>query len=160
MKKTLLAVALFVAFFMHAKISFSEPKVMTWIAAHSVKAMSGDTSACEDYTDDMEVTLTAASARGQWEVEGGKAEMCGYMKQAAATFTVLQAQTQTQFDQVEITRSGFPWMSAKVKYVQRTSVNVNNVPPITMESEDTLVLVRTLSGMKIKAVDSHSAGGI
>ncbi|WP_019142749.1 hypothetical protein [Noviherbaspirillum massiliense] len=160
MKKVLLAAVLLVAFFGHAKISFSEPKVMAWIANHSAKAMSGDPSACEDYTADMEVTLTAAGARGTWEVEGGKKEMCGYMRQAAAAFTVLQARTETQFDQVKITPSGFPWMSAKVNYIQRTSVNGSNLPSVTIESEDTLVLVRTLSGIKIKAIESHSTGGI
>lgn len=160
MKKILLAAALFGAFYGHARMQFSETRLMAWVAAHSAKSMSGDTSACEDYTDDMEVTLTSAGARGRWEVEGGKEQMCGYMKQAAAAFTVLQASTHSQFDQVEISPSGFPWMSAKVKYLQRTTINANNIPPMTIESEDTLVIVRTLTGIKIKAVDSHSTGGI
>jgi hypothetical protein len=160
MKKILLAAALFGAFYVHAKVSFSEPRVMAWVADHSAKAMSGDTAACDDYTDDMEVTLTAEGARGRWEVEGGKDEMCGYMKQAAAAFIVLQASTHSQFDQIRVTPSGFPWLSAKVEYVQRTTVSAGNIPAMTVESEDSLVLVRTLSGMKIKAVESRSSGGI
>ncbi|TFW03416.1 hypothetical protein E4K72_12480 [Oxalobacteraceae bacterium OM1] len=160
MKKILLLIVLFAAFFAHAKIVFSEPRVMAWVAAHAAKAMSGEAAACDDYTDDMAVTLTAAGARGRWEVEGGKGEMCGYLKQAAAVFTVLQARTQTQFDDVVVTPTGFPWLSAKVKYTQRTSVSAGRVPEFTIESEDTLVLVRTLSGIKIKAIDSQSTGGI
>lgn len=160
MKKILLVAIVFAAYFGHARIVFSEPRIMAWVATHSAKAMSGDMAACDDYADDMEVTLTAAGRRGRWEVEGGKNEMCGYLKQAAAVFTVLQARTHTDFDQIEVTRSGFPWMSATVKYVQRTNVSGTHVPGFTIESEDTLVLVRTLSGIKIKTVNSESTGGI
>jgi hypothetical protein len=148
------------AFYAHARVSFAEPRVVNWLINHSARAMGGESSACDDYADDMEVNLVAEGRRGQWEVEGGKDEMCGYLKQAAAAFTVLQASTESQFDSVTIERGGFPWMSARVKYTQRTTVQAARLPAMTVESEDTLVLVRTLSGIKIKSVASRSAGGV
>ena len=69
MKKILLLLALLVAYYAHARFSFSEPCVATWLMGHETKAMSGNTAACDDYSDSLEVTLTA---RTQWQVEGGK----------------------------------------------------------------------------------------
>lgn len=157
LKKLFVLAALLAAFYAHARFSFAEPRVMSWVGQHSAKAMSGDTSACEDYTDDVQVALTADQKAGTWEVEGGKAEICGYLKQAAAAFTVLQAATNTQFDELRVVRSGFPWLSAEVSYVQRTTVRAGNVPVMTSVSEDSLVLVRTLSGIKIKSIESKGS---
>lgn len=160
MKKILLLAALVLVFLLQGKLFFSESRVRSWVATHSALAMSGDTMACEQYADDVEVMLRAEGARGHWEVEGGKEEMCGYLRQAAAAFTVLQARTHTQFDQVVLTPARFPWMSAKVSYVQRTTVSAEHIPTMTIESRDTLELVRTFSGMKIKKIDAHSTGGL
>jgi hypothetical protein len=51
---------------------------------------------------------------------------------------------------------GFPWLSARVSYNQRTSVQARGSPGFAIASEDQLVLVRTLSGRhpdQIRAVD-------
>jgi len=159
LKKLLLACALFCAFYVHARITFSEPRIVSWLSNHYVKAMSGDTTACEDYTDDAEVTLNAGGARGTWEVEGGKNEICGYYKQAAAVFTVMQASTSSNFTDVVISRGGFPWMQARVTYKQKTTIQAaGSIPAAAAYSDNTIVLVRTLSGLKIKSVDSKSTG--
>lgn len=160
MKKLLLVCALFGAFYAHARITFSESRIVAWLASHYAKAMSGDTNACDDYTDDAEVTLTADGARGTWEVEGGKNEICGYLKKAAAALTVMQASTNSNFTDVVVTRSGFPWMQAQVTYKQANTIQAARLPLVTSHSDDTIVLVRTLFGLKIKSVDSKSTGGL
>lgn len=147
-------------FYAHARISFSEPKVMNWLMSHSTRAMSGDTAACDDYTDDVEVVLTASGRSGRWEVEGGKNELCGYLRQAAAAFTVMQAQVETRYEDIEIQPASFPWMEASVSYTQITDVRVGGLPPVTIETVDTLTLRRGLTGLKISAVESESTGGL
>lgn len=160
MKKFVLLALACVLYYAYARNSFSETRVTSWLMDHSVRAMSGDTNACHDYTDDLEVTLTAQGQRGRWEVEGGKDEMCGYLRQAAAGFTVLQASTNTQFEDVRVERGGFPWTKAKVSYTQRTSVRAGSIPTMTIESEDTVELVRTMAGTKIRSIQSHATGGL
>lgn len=160
MRKIVLLLALAGVFYAHARYTFSENAVMSWMTKHAAKAMSGDTSACDDYADDVEVDLVADGRRGRWEVEGGKAEMCGYLKQAAAAYTVLQASTRTEFDAVRVTPGGFPWTHAKLSYVQRTTLQIPNLPSMTVESEDTVELVRGFGGLKIKSVESRSHGGL
>ncbi|MFL6672649.1 MAG: hypothetical protein ACJ8LG_05060 [Massilia sp.] len=160
MKKIFLLVALCGAFYLHARTSFSESHITTWLGEHSAKAMAGEPSACDDYADDMEVVLRAEGRRGAWEVEGGKNQMCGYLKQSAAVFTVLQASTRAEFQDLRVVRDGFPWMKARVTYSQRTDVSAQRIPGFTIASEDELVLVRTLSGIKIRSVQSKSSGGL
>ncbi|CAN7604599.1 hypothetical protein [Acidovorax sp. LjRoot117] len=147
-------------FYAHARFTFSEPRVMGWLTQHTARALQGDSAACDDYTDDVKVELTAKGQRGRWEVEGGKAELCGYLKQSSAALTVLQAHTQTEFDNVRITRGGFPWTTARLQYTQRTSVQAQGLPGMSMVSEDTVVLARTASGLRIRELQSQSSGGL
>lgn len=160
MKKVLLLLALFAAFYGHARITFSEPRVIAWLADNSVKSMSGDSSACDNFADDVTVSIAATGSRGTWEVEGGKNEICGYLKQASAALTVMQASTNMEFTDVEVDRGGFPWLQARVTYKERTTIQAAGLPRITSLSDDTLVLVRTLSGLKIRSIDSKSTGGL
>lgn len=156
----LIALMLLGGFYAHARFTFSEPRVMGWITQHTARAMQGDAAACDDYADDVQVELTAKGQRGRWEVEGGKAEVCGYLKQSSAALTVLQASTQTEFDSVRITRGGFPWTTARLQYTQRTAVQVQGLPGMNMVSEDSVVLSRTLSGLRIRELHSQSSGGL
>jgi hypothetical protein len=160
MKKLILLAVLFGGYYLHGRTSFSEAHVMNWLGKHEASAMSGDPAACNDFTDDLQVSLTAEGARGRWEVEGGKNEMCGYLRQSAAVFTVLQASTNADFSDVKIVREGFPWTRARVSYRQRTAIRAERVPEATVNSEDELVLVRTPSGLRIKSVNSSSSGGL
>lgn len=160
MKKLFLFLVLVVAYLVHAKTSFSEPRVTKWLLDHEAKAMSGDMAACDNYTDDVEVTLMAQGRKGRWEVEGGKNELCGYLKQAAAALTVMQASTQSEFTDFEIVRSSFPWITAQVKYREITHIRIHGMRPFTVTNEDSLILVRTLKGLKIKKLESKSTEGI
>jgi hypothetical protein len=154
-----ISIALFAAFYAHSKIVFSESNVMSMLTRHNTKALSGDSAACDDYANDVAVELTAEDHRGRWEVEGGKDELCGYLKQASAALTVLQASTSSEFTDVSISRSGFPWTTATVKYTERTVVSAAHVPEFTSVSHDEMKLARSFTGLKIIAVRSTSRSG-
>jgi hypothetical protein len=161
MKKTILLILVALgAFYGHARLAFAEPRVMRWLMEHDAKVMSGDASGCDDYADDVRVSLSVPGQQGPAHVEGGKGEMCEYKEQAAAAMKLMRASTNTQVDQVEIARSGFPWTTARVTYSQTVRMQIPGVPGITVESDDEVVLVRTLSGIKIKSVESRSRNGL
>jgi hypothetical protein len=159
MKKLLLLCALFGAFYGHGRFTFSEPRVAAWLTSNSAKALSGDSAACDAYTADATVNLRAEGARGTWEVEGGKDEICGYLKQVSAALTLTRASTSTEFTDLVVVRSGFPWLQAEVSYQEKATIQVLG-RSVTATSDDTLVLVRTFSGLKIKSVESNSTGGL
>lgn len=154
------ALVLLGCFYAHARFVFAEPYVMDWLAQHSARAMQGDAAACDDYTDDVKVALTARGQSGRWEVEGGKAELCGYLKQSSAALTVLQARTQTEFGNVRLQWGGFPWTTARLQYTQRTSVQAQGLAGMNVVSEDSLVLARTPAGLRIRELQSESSGGL
>lgn len=92
-----------------------------------------------------------------WEVEGGKDELCGYLKQVTAAFTVLQAHVETSADNFKIQSKGFPWLDTKVSYTEHTTISAGQYfPTITSSSEEELVITRTLTGLKIKSITSTS----
>jgi hypothetical protein len=142
-----------VAYYAYSAHSFSEGSVRSWLVDHESREMGGKDSACDDYADDVEVRLNADSAKGTWEVEGGKDEICGYIKQASAAYTVLQAQVHTSFDDVTIERGGFPWRSAVVKYTQAAEVNAARVS-LASTSHNEVTLKRTFGGFKITRLES------
>lgn len=145
-------------FYIQSRMAFSESHVMRWIAEYNNKAIAGDSTVCENFTDDVEVNIFAETLQGHWEVEGGKDEICGYLRQASAAFIVLQASTNTQFDSLQIERGGFPWTTAQVKYHYKASMQADRIPTMTVDGNDTLILSKgVFSGLKIKLLESKSA---
>lgn len=157
MKKLLLLVSIGLgAWFLHGRVVFTEPRLMDWMTQHSVQVWSGDGKACDAYADDVQVELRAEDRGGHWEVEGGKEELCAYLRKASAAFVVLEANTHAEFTDVALQRKGFPWTEATLSYTQLVTVQAARLPEIRITSQDQLTLVRTLGGVKIKAIQSSS----
>lgn len=157
MKRLLLILAIGLGiFYIQLSFAFSEANVMRWISEHDARAASGDAKACDDFSDNMQASVIDDSPQGRWEIEGGKDEICAYIKQSSAAFVVLQASASTAFDQVQIERGGFPWTTVQVKYHYKTTLQAQRIPTMTMDGNDTLILAKGFSGLKIKSLDSKS----
>lgn len=156
MKLLLWPLLIVAAWIGHGRLMFTESRVMPLVAAHASQVYSGDTRACDFYTDDLQVDLEADQRAGRWEVEGGKDELCGYLRKAAAGFVLLDAQLHTEFSNVSLERKGFPWTEATLRYTEQTTMQSSKLPTMTFISEDELVLVRTLTGVKVRALHSRS----
>lgn len=155
MSKWLKVLLVFVAYYGHARYQFSEAHLQKWVVDFNAKAMSGDQTACEVFSDDAEVNIYAPNHQGHWEIEGGKDEACGYLHQAAAAMTLLQAQSRTNYDDFVIEMDGFPWLKATISYTEHTTISSKMLPSFSSVSQDSLVVGRTLSGLKIKKLDSQ-----
>lgn len=158
MKKLLLLLALGLAgFYLQSRLLFSENRLQQWVAEHHARAMSGEGSACDDYAEGAQVRLKAPGPKGLWEVEGGKAEACGYLKQSAALLTLMQAQTHTNYEGLSIERDGFPWMQARVAFTSRTSMKISVLPEFNTTTEEVLQLRRGLFG-GLRIVSQEATG--
>jgi hypothetical protein len=159
MKYIVMAALAMAAWWAHAQLVFSEPRAMRFVAEHAAKAMSGNGKACDDYSDDVVIDIVSEDPTGRWEVEGGKEEICGYLKQAAAAMTVMQAQSNSRYDNVTIRRGGFPWTRAEVSYTEHTDINMRMmgqaVGTMNAVSEETVTLRRGLSGVMIAGLKSN-----
>jgi hypothetical protein len=149
---TLLVVV--VAYYAYSTYSFSEGSVRRWLADHEGRELAGKDTACDDYADDVEVTL-ANSVRRKQEIGGGKNEVCAYTQKAAAAYALLQAQIHTSFDDVRIERGGFPWRTAVVKFHEAAQISSARVS-FAASSENEMTLKRTFGGFRITKL--HSTG--
>jgi hypothetical protein len=160
MQKIILVALVFGGFYLSGRQQFSEAHVRKFLLDQTVNVFQGNNeTACDTFADDVEVTIDDRSPQGRWEVEGGKDEVCGYIKQASASFVVLGAQVNTILDNLEIRRSGFPWMTAELAYRQKTSIAAGGgapIPPMTAVSEDRMTVKRTLDGLRITRLEARS----
>jgi len=47
-----------------------------------------------------------------------------------------------------------------VSYTEKTTMQMAGLPPVNAVGENSVVLVRTFSGLKIKSLESRSTGGL
>ncbi len=156
MKLLIWPLLLVAAWIGHGRLMFTESRVMPLVTQNTMQVFSGDNKACDFYTDDVQVDLESDQRAGRWEVEGGKDELCGYLRKAAAAFVLLDAQVHTEYSDVKLERKGFPWTEATLHYTEHVTVQTDKLPTMTFTSDDELILVRTLTGVKVRSV--HSRG--
>lgn len=160
MKFLSLLVLVFAGYYLDGYRLFSEDHVRQYLVDMNMNTFQGNTeTVCGLFVDDAEVSINDRSPQGRWEVEGGKEEVCGYIKQSAAGFMTMGVHVNTAWDDVVIHRAGFPWRTAEVTYRQTTQITANGrvpIPPMTAVSDDTVVLKRTLGGLKIAKFQADS----
>jgi hypothetical protein len=158
-KLVILAMGAMIAFYVHARIVFSEAALAHWVGEQTARELSGDGKACDFYDDHAEVEIIAETARGRFEVSGGKQEMCDYLRQSTASLIVLQAQANTTTEDFVVQAAGFPWMTADVSFTNRTSISAPSIPSFSGESTDKMTLQRSLGGLKIVKFESNGKSG-
>jgi hypothetical protein len=160
MKKTWLLILAFAGFYLSGQRQFSEDNLRKFLLDQAVNIYNGNhETVCNTFSDDVKVNIVDRSPQGRWEVEGGKDQVCGYIKQASASFVVMGANIHTSVDNLTIQRSGFPWMTAELAYQQKTSITAGRgapVPPLTAVSDDRMTLKRTLGGLRITRLEAQS----
>ncbi|MGM9515001.1 hypothetical protein ACS5PK_12170 [Roseateles sp. DB2] len=156
MKKLFWPLFLLAAWFLHGQQVFSQSRLIPWVMRHQMQIYAGDSKACDAYTDDVEVSLWAEERKGHWEVEGGKAELCDYFRHASAAYVLMDASVHTEFADFSVQRSSFPWTEATLRYTANITMTAPNLPDMHIQAQDELKLVRSLLGVKIKALESRT----
>ncbi|WP_201595257.1 hypothetical protein [Psychrobacter vallis] len=131
----------------------SSSHVEKFLFDHNTLAMNDPVAACGNYSNDVMVMINHTTPEGTWEVEGGKDEMCGYMRQAQAALVVMQANTSGHFENMLVNTS-FPWQNARTSYDEISNVRMGSMGSISSKTHDTLEIKRTLTGLEIVSVTS------
>jgi hypothetical protein len=161
MKKIVWLLVLLGVYYAHSRFAFAQPRVESWLLHTNMAALTGDGKACEAYADDVDVQLIADNSRGRWEVEGGKAELCDYLKKTSAALVLLDASTNFRLENTSVQRAGFPWLTAQVSYTHVGTIQAAALPrPVPFESVDQVTLRRTLTGLQIVKLASQAKGGL
>ncbi|MEN6670299.1 hypothetical protein AAJP47_07980 [Psychrobacter sp. B38] len=131
----------------------SPSHVEKFLNDHNTLAMNDPVAACDNYSDDVTVMINHRTPEGTWEVEGGKDELCGYMRQSQASLVVLQASTSGYFENMSVTTS-FPWRKAQASFDEINNVKVGSIGSISSKTHEILNIKRTLTGLQITSVTS------
>ena len=158
MKKLLWLGGLLGLFYGHAWWTLSEQRAQRWIEQHERAVLEQKEGVCKDFTFDTEVSVRAVHAKGEWQLDGGRDHVCGYIKSANAFVRVLKPQISTQTEVLGFERSGCPWMSATAKVRQSTTFTLINGMTMAEEGEATYVLRRGLGGLQIAGLTLRSEG--
>lgn len=156
MNKLMWAGVLAAAFYGHGWYVFSEPAVMGWLQTQQRKELNAEDGFCDSYASDLRFSTSVESSQGLQDLEGGKTEMCEYVKDAAATLRATQSSVSIGTDLVSLNRSGFPWLGATVTVRQTSTMRMPRMPVFTEVGEYTYELKRTISGRQIVSVDGTS----
>ncbi|MFB2538908.1 MULTISPECIES: hypothetical protein [unclassified Acinetobacter] len=135
----------------------SNGHVKDFIEQAEMKSMQDPVAACEYYSDDVEVNMNLQAPGGHWEVEGGKDELCGFIRQNQAAAVVMQSDVNWTFDNVKI-NSRFPWQNAKADYEMTGSQTVMG-HTIQSHTKNAIEIKRTLTGLKITKVNVTGGAG-
>jgi hypothetical protein len=111
---------------------------------------------CDLFTDDAQVDINDHTAGRKGKITGGKEEICAYFKAAAPAMALLQTSTQLQRRDFAVKRDWLhPW-TVQVTYTEFRSTSIPRAGiSINTESDDELVLVRTLAGVKISRLKTE-----
>jgi len=112
---------------------------------------------CAMFHDDLEVDITDNTATIPRYLTGGKQEFCEQTRQSVAGLGLQPHRSNVRFEHVEVKRDWLhPWTS-ELHYTESRSLEIPAIgQTFHTVSEDTLVLVHTLSGVKLRKVRSES----
>jgi hypothetical protein len=152
MKKILvLALLSLAAVFITGRITLGEAGAMRFVAQMEDRMREGRADeVCAMFHDDLEVNISDHTSE-DGSLEGGKDELCQHTRMAAAALQMLPYTMDVEFDEVNVERNWLhPWTS-RVSYVENRALSIRgaNVTVRTV-SEDTITLVQTFSGVKLR----------
>jgi hypothetical protein len=147
----LLALLSLVGVFITGRIMLGEAGAMRFVMQMETLMREGKADeVCAMFHDDIEVSINDSSSE-DGSLEGGKDELCEHTRMAAAALQMLPHTMNVDFEDVSVEREWLhPWTST-VSYVEARQLTVRgaNVSVRTV-SEDTLTLVQTFSGVKLR----------
>jgi hypothetical protein len=114
---------------------------------------------CDMFHEDLEVDITDNTAIGSkgTSITGGKEEFCEQTRETVAGLKLLQHNSHVQFDDVHVKRSWLhPWTS-EVSYTEDRQLTIAAIgQTFHTISDDTIILVHTFSGVKLRKVTSEA----
>jgi hypothetical protein len=146
-------------FYLSGRQQFSDSYLRNYLLEHTANVYQGNNeSACEVFDDDAVVSIEDSQPDSQQEVEGGKNQVCGYIKQTSASYAILGVNPGSLIsvlDKFEVIRSDFPWMTAQVSYQQKSTIKIGEGPQVMSSySDGNLTLKRTLLGLRITRLEA------
>jgi hypothetical protein len=118
----------------------------------------GDAAAvCDMLHDDLEVHIIDRTMRTPKEIDGGKDELCRLAHETVTSLGKVPHSMHVEWNDIEVTRHWLhPWTS-EVSYTENRSMSIRGANiRLNTTSDDTITLVHTLSGVKLRKLHAES----
>ena len=159
MKKVLGLVALtLIGVYLTGRIKLGANGAMDFLIAMENLTNSGKADeVCAMFHDDLEVSISDHTVRTPKETEGGKDELCGLTHEASAALRKLPVKMNVEWSELEVTRSWLhPWTS-EISYTEDRTLSIRGANVrLNTTSDNTITLVQTLSGVKLRKLAAES----
>jgi hypothetical protein len=111
---------------------------------------------CARLHADLRVSIRDHSATPPADFDGGRDEFCAYVSHAAKGIDLLGLSTHVTREDFTVTRDWLhPW-TAQVRYHEDRVTTMSKVnATLHTRSDDTLTLVQSLGGIRLRALDSR-----
>jgi hypothetical protein len=159
--KTLFALllALLAAAYVYGVSSLSESGANRFLDDLESLSLHGKSAEyCARLHDDLRVSIRDHSAVPPADFDGGRAEFCAFVSQAAKGVDLLGISTQVTREDFTVTRSWLhPW-TAQVSYHEDRVTTMSKINATAhTRSDDELTLVQTFGGIKLAYLRSRVA---
>lgn len=121
MGKLILCVLLLIGILAYGRYSLSEDQLQPWLQNTEYEVLQLGSKGCDAFDAKVESIIYAEAIQGKWEIEAGKAELCGFFKSMASEFLIFQAPYQNKISDFKVDSYGFLWRSVRVNYVNTTT---------------------------------------
>jgi hypothetical protein len=137
--------------------TFREVNVSQLLENWEEAAKRGDADAiCNTLAPDMTFsTHDTIGARVQ-DRAGGRAEFCEYLDKVVPLLAQKVRSTNTTRDNLTVTRDPLHWWTAEVSYTEHEETTLDSGLHMKTEDENHLTLVKTVEGLRVRRLDSHS----
>lgn len=159
MKKLLVTATVAVAtLYLHGRLVFSGDAVQRLVVAQDQDMYSGRVEqACDRFAKDATFEIDERGVGGTGKLSGGREEMCQMLQQQAAAMKLLSLSVNTEYSNLTVRRSGFPWLTADIALDSRVTIDgMPGVGRMVTKAHEEATLVRGFSGVKFRRVQAQS----
>lgn len=146
----------------HGYYVFGESHLNAWFAKHNQALVEGRDGVCDVYSPDVRFNFTQRTPEGDLLQEGGYSKLCdaltggGNKAMSIAALRAMGGNLNIYTRVVSVEPAEFPWLQATVRAQQATRMTLGRTPPLVEKGEATLVIERTLQGLKVKQMTGSS----
>jgi hypothetical protein len=158
MKKLLVFVLLIaLAVFAMGRWSLSESGATEFLTQWEDQTVRGDASGmCATLADDVHVSITDHTMERSFNLEGGKAEFCDYLERALPLMSKALRSMNVTRDDFLVRHRPWHWWTADVSYTEHRRAELVGGLELKTQGEDHLVLVKTLSGLRVQRLEAET----
>lgn len=141
----------------YTKHIFAPSSVANWLRIQNEKMMGGGDDACAPLAKSLHIEVTHRAIDDMRHFSSSDPQQaCAALKTKAAEIKKTNASQQLRYENVQVTRHGFPWNSADVTYTERLTFAPPDSYMIYVKSDNQATLQLSWRGLQVTRLNSDT----